>query len=83
MTEFWQMSHTFYAWLVCVELPGMGVEYEWLIFFLVNALETLSYQWIGEQSEITAAAYWEILAKNFHRRDWKFNKAFWVNEWMS
>ncbi len=31
---------------------------------------------IGEQSEVAAAAYWEILAKNFHRGDWKFDKAF-------
>ena len=68
------MSHTFYPWLVWVELPRVGIEYEWLIFFLINALETLSYQWIGEQSEVAAAAYWKIGAEQLYCGEWKFDK---------
>jgi hypothetical protein len=39
------------------------IKYEWLSFLLVNAFETLSYQWIGEKSKVAAAGDWEIGAK--------------------
>ena len=83
MTEFWSGWKAVDSWLIRIYFPGMDVKYKRFLLFFVNAPQTPPDNGIREEPEIAAAAYWEILAKNFHGVEWEFDKAFWVNGWMS